>query len=72
MSPRVFFWLAIIFIMLSTYLGMKKKKIESMLSAGLAGGFALAFVAYEKLSIGVSFLIGFVATILFELSFRRR
>ncbi|WP_048055352.1 hypothetical protein [Pyrococcus sp. NA2] len=65
------FWLAIIFIFASGYFDFKKRKVESTILAGLAGGFALAFALYYRAPLLLSFLVGFIATALFEWSRKR-
>ncbi|MFA4646187.1 hypothetical protein P8X24_02775 [Pyrococcus kukulkanii] len=66
MNKDSFFWIALIFIFLSGYLGYKKRKIEAIFTAGIAGGSALAFGLYERIPWVISFLFGFIATATFE------
>ncbi|AMM54357.1 hypothetical protein [Pyrococcus kukulkanii] len=66
MSKDIFFWTALIFVLLSGYLGYKKRKAEAIFTAGIAGGLALAFGLYERIPWIISFLFGFIATVTFE------
>ncbi|HII60787.1 hypothetical protein [Pyrococcus horikoshii] len=70
-SRDILFLLTIIFVFISGYFGFRNMKKEAALIAGLAGGFALAFALYDKIPIILSFLIGFLATTLFEWSRNR-
>ncbi|MDK2870304.1 MAG: hypothetical protein PWP39_1539 [Pyrococcus sp.] len=71
MSKDLLFWLTILLVLISGYLSYRKKRIESLITAGLAGGFALSFMLYEKFPVLFSFLLGFIATFAFEWTRKR-
>ncbi|AFK23326.1 hypothetical protein [Pyrococcus sp. ST04] len=66
MNRDIFFWLALVFVFISGYFGYKKRKVEATITAGIAGGSALAFGLYEKIPWIIAFVFGLIATMAFE------
>ncbi|AEH23802.1 hypothetical protein [Pyrococcus yayanosii] len=67
----VFFWLTLAFVFISAYLSFRGMRKEAILTAGIAGGSALAFALFERFPWPVAFGLGFFATVVFEWARRR-